>query len=61
MAKVMQDSSSVLRLALVRLRLFVHVLAHGCRIVSVEALQCKECEHRRLCNAGYFDPEGGSV
>ena len=37
-----------------RLRLFLHVLAHGCRIVDFADLKCEGCKHEPICNLGYY-------
>jgi hypothetical protein len=41
----------------VRLRLLVHVLCNGCRIVAAEHLECRKCEYGSICQDGYFTPK----
>jgi hypothetical protein len=40
-----------------RLRLFLHVLAHGCRIVDFSNLRCEACKYELICNLGHYDPK----
>lgn len=42
---------------LTRLRLFLHVLAHGCRITDFVNLHCEGCKHETICNLGRYDPK----
>jgi hypothetical protein len=42
---------------LARLRLFLHVLAHGCRIVDFVNLKCVGCKYEPICNLGRYDPK----
>jgi hypothetical protein len=46
--------TSTLRRTFARLRLFIHVILHGCRIVSVESLECEKCRYESICKEGYF-------
>ena len=39
-----------------RLRLFLHVLVHGCRVVDFAKLECEGCKHEAICNLGHYDP-----
>jgi hypothetical protein len=41
---------------LTRLRLFLHVLVHGCRFVDFVNLKCEGCKHEPICNLGRYDP-----
>jgi hypothetical protein len=34
--------------------LFIQVILHGCRIVSVETLECEKCRYASICEGGYF-------
>lgn len=40
-----------------RLRLFLHVLANGCRIVDFANLKCEGCKYEPICNLGRYDPK----
>jgi len=40
---------------LTRLRLFLHVLVHGCRFVRFSNLKCQGCKHLPICNLGRYD------
>jgi hypothetical protein len=42
---------------LIRLRLFLHVLAEGCRIVDFANLKCGGCKYESICNLGHYDPD----
>ena len=39
-----------------RLRLFIHVLVHGCRFRDFVHLKCVGCKHEPICNFGRYDP-----
>jgi hypothetical protein len=40
-----------------RLRLFLHVLANGCRIVDFANLKCEGCKYEPICKLGRYDPK----
>jgi hypothetical protein len=39
-----------------RLRLFLHVLIQGCRVVDFAKLECEGCKYEAICNFGHYDP-----
>jgi hypothetical protein len=39
---------------LARLQLFIRVVLRGCRIVSVDTLECEKCDYTSICKEGYF-------
>ena len=37
-----------------RVQLFTRVVLRGCRIVSVDTLECEKCDYTSICKEGYF-------